>query len=96
MTMKPDHPSDKQFWFAVALVVFGCGLLIASFIINPTGEIHGSVLGAFGEILSFAGACLGFDYYNHKTYMALKRRHDHSVSESGDVTINPDQYENDK
>lgn len=68
-------PSTKQFWFAVILVTFGCAMLTAAFIVNPTGEIHGSVLGAFGEILSFAGACLGFDYYNRKTYLTIAHRH---------------------
>lgn len=69
-------PSDKQFWFAVFLVVFGCAMLTAAFIVDPTGEIHGSVLAAFGEILSFAGAVLGFDYYNRKTYLTISRRHE--------------------
>ena len=67
------EPSSKQFWFAVALVIFGCGMLTAAFIVDPTGEIHGSVLGAFGEILSFAGACMGFDYYNRKTYLTMAK-----------------------
>lgn len=69
------EPSNKQFWFAVALVVFGCAMLTAAFIVDPTGEIHGSVLAAFGEILSFAGAVLGFDYYNRKTYLTISKRH---------------------
>lgn len=68
-------PSNKQFWFAVALVAFGCGMLTAGFIVSPTGEVHGSVLAAFGEILAFAGAALGFDYYNRKTYLTINRRH---------------------
>lgn len=68
------EPSSRQFWFAVALVTFGCGMLIAAFIVSPTGEIHGSVLAAFGEIMAFAGACLGFDYYNRKTYLTIDRR----------------------
>lgn len=68
-------PSTKQFWFAVILVTFGCAMLTAAFVVSPTGEIHGSVLGAFGEILSFAGACLGFDYYNRKTYLTIAHRH---------------------
>ena len=68
-------PSKKQFWFAVSLVVFGCALVTAGFIADPTGEVHSSVIGIFGEILAFAGACLGFDYYNHKTYLTITRRH---------------------
>ncbi len=75
MKRKGAEPSNKQFWFAVGLVAFGCGLLVASFIVDPTGEIHTSVLAAFGEIISFAGAALGFDYYNRKTYLTINRRH---------------------
>lgn len=47
---------------AVALIVVGAGLLIAGFIVSPTGEIHNSVLIAFGEILTFAGAVFGVRY----------------------------------
>ena len=42
--------------------LFGCGMIIAAFIVPPTGEIHPSVLTAFGEILTFAGAVMGIDY----------------------------------
>lgn len=70
------EPSTRQFWFAVSLVVFGCGMLVAGFIVSPIGEIHSSVLAAFGEIMTFAGAVLGFDYYNRKTYLTIARRHD--------------------
>lgn len=51
-----------QLWVAVWLVVVGCGLLIAGFILSPRGEIHSSVLVAFGETMTFAGALFGIDY----------------------------------
>lgn len=51
---------------AVALTVVGCGLLIAGFVVSPTGEIHSSVLVAFGETLTFAGAVFGIDYRYRK------------------------------
>lgn len=35
---------------------------IAGFVVSPIGEIHGSVLVSFGEILTFAGAVFGIDY----------------------------------
>ena len=44
---------------AVGLVAIGCGLLIAGFILAPLGEIHNSVLVAFGEALTFAGSVFG-------------------------------------
>ena len=52
---------------ALFLIIIGSGLLIAGFIVKPPGQIHSSVLVAFGEILTFAGALFGIDYkYKHK------------------------------
>ncbi len=45
------------------MVAVGAGLLIAGFIVPPTGEIHSSVLVAVGEVLTFAGSLLGIDYH---------------------------------
>ena len=42
-------------------------MLIAGFVIPPVGEIHHSVLIAFGEILTFSGSLVGIDYkYRYK------------------------------
>lgn len=51
-----------QLWSAVAMSAVGAGLLIAGFIVAPTGVIHSSVLVAFGETMTFAGALFGIDY----------------------------------
>lgn len=48
---------------ACVLVVLGIGLLIAGFCVPPIGIIHGSVLTAFGEVCTFAGALFGVDYH---------------------------------
>ena len=49
------------------MAIFGCIMIVAAFIAPPTGEIHPTVLTAFGEILTFAGAILGIDYrYRYK------------------------------
>ena len=48
-------------------------LLIAGFVVPPPGEIHNSVLVAFGEILTFAGAVFGMKYhyqYNSKNHQS--------------------------
>ena len=46
---------------------FGCIMLIAGFLCPPLGEIHHSVLVAFGEILTFSGSLIGIDYkYRYK------------------------------
>lgn len=52
----------SQIFGAVVLIALGCGLLIAGFYAPPEGEIHSSVLVAFGEILTFVGALFGIDY----------------------------------
>lgn len=58
-----------QLLSAIFLIVVGCALLIVGFIIPPPGEIHNSVLIAFGEILTFAGALFGIDYhYKYKRH----------------------------
>ncbi len=59
-----------QLILAVCMSIFGCILIIAAFVIPPTGEIHASVLTAFGEILTFCGAVMGIDYnYKFKSKM---------------------------
>lgn len=47
---------------ALGLIAIGAGLLIAGFLVSPTGQVHNSVLVAFGEILTFAGSIFGIDY----------------------------------
>lgn len=52
-----------QLLAAMIVTGMGCGLLIAGFVIAPSGEIHQSVLVGFGECLTFAGSLLGIDYH---------------------------------
>ena len=61
--MKPSLKPTLTLLSAVFLIVVGCGLLIAGFVVPPPGEIHNSVLVAFGEILTFAGAVFGMRYH---------------------------------
>ena len=48
---------------ATAMCAFGCALLACGFMAAPLGEIHHSVLIAFGEILTFSGSLIGIDYH---------------------------------
>lgn len=57
------HKATLQLLAAIFLIIVGVGLLIAGFMMPPPGEIHNSVLIAFGEILTFAGALFGIDYH---------------------------------
>ena len=51
-----------QILLAVLLVCFGVLLITAAFFVPPMGVIDPTVLTAFGEILTFAGAVIGIDY----------------------------------
>lgn len=73
MNKTPKSKQEKrltlQLIVAVCMAFFGCVLIVVAFVVPPTGEIHPSVLTAFGEILTFAGAVLGIDYnYKFKTH----------------------------
>ena len=51
-----------QILLALLLVCFGVFLITVAFFVPPMGVIHPTVLTAFGEILTFAGAVIGIDY----------------------------------
>ena len=55
--------SKAQLFCAVVLIILGASLLIAGFIVPPTGIIDNSVLIAFREILTFVGSLFGIDYH---------------------------------
>ena len=66
--MKHSTKLTLQFIFAWLLMVIGVVLLFFGFFVDPIGEIHPSVLTAFGEISTLVGAILGIDYrYKFKT-----------------------------
>ncbi|MCM1519431.1 MAG: hypothetical protein NC098_01435 [Lachnoclostridium sp.] len=75
-----NHKQTLQLVTATLLIVVGCCLLIAGFIVPPPGEIHNSVLIAFGEILTFAGAVFGMKYHyqygGHTDNDNPKKEHD--------------------
>ena len=51
-----------QLIIAILLTVSGIVLLFSGFGVDPDGLIDSSVLVAFGEISTFAGALFGVDY----------------------------------
>ena len=51
-----------QLVMAILLVMSGIVLLFSGFWVDPDGLIDSSVLVAFGEISTFAGALFGVDY----------------------------------
>ena len=63
MSEKKDTSHKVQLICAVVLITLGAGMLVAGFSVPPTGVIDGSVLVAFGEILTFVGSIFGIDYH---------------------------------
>lgn len=57
---------------AVALVIFGCIMLMCGFWVNPMGIIDSSVLVGFGECLTFSGAVLGINYIYQSKHKELE------------------------
>lgn len=57
-----------QLIMAILLTMSGIVLLFSGFWIDPQGEVDGSVLVAFGETCTFAGALFGVDYSYRKSY----------------------------
>ena len=58
---------ELQLIAAFILSLGGLVLLFCGIFIDPQGEIHSSLLVAFGETATFAGALFGIDYvYNKK------------------------------
>ena len=53
---------NVQLITAAVLAMGGMILLFCGVFIAPQGEIHESLLVAFGEIATFAGALMGVDY----------------------------------
>ena len=56
-----EHP-NIQLITAAVLAVSGMIMLYCGMFIAPQGELHESVLVAFGEVATFAGALFGIDY----------------------------------
>lgn len=65
-----DKKLTYQFIMAAVVTIVGLGLLIAGFIAPPLAEISNSVLIAWGEVSTFAGALIGIDYtYKYKVFI---------------------------
>lgn len=64
----PLRPQRIRLWLAVFLVCFGMVLLLMGFWVAPTGEIHQSILIAYGEVMTFVGALVGIDYAARERY----------------------------
>ena len=69
--MQPNKSkATLQLVIATLLSLFGMLLLGAAFVTAPPGEIHSSVLIAYGEVMTFAGALFGIDYHYRRKSMS--------------------------
>lgn len=57
---------DLQLIAATVLSIGGLILLFCGVFIDPQGQIHESLLVAFGEVATFSGALMGIDYVYKK------------------------------
>ena len=62
--------ANIQLITAAILALVGMVLLFCGMYIDPQGEIHETVLVAYGEVLTFSGSLMGIDYH-------YKNRHRH-------------------
>ena len=59
--MTTQRKMNIQLLAAFILCIAGITLLIMGFWVPPVGEIHSSVLVAYGEVSTFAGGLFGVD-----------------------------------
>ena len=57
---------NLQLITAAVLSLGGLVLLFCGVFIDPEGQIHESLLVAFGEVATFSGALMGIDYVYKK------------------------------
>ena len=60
--MKRPHVKIQLF-IAAAATLFGICLIAVAIMLPPAGYIDPTVLTAYGETLTFAGALIGVDYH---------------------------------
>lgn len=61
--MTKERKESIQVWSAIGMLAVGAALVIAGFIVPPTGEVSDSVLWFFGECLIYAGSIFGISIY---------------------------------
>ncbi len=74
--MQKERKESIQVWSAVGMLAMGSALVVAGFIVPPTGEVSDSVLWFFGECLIYAGSIFGISIYvNGKIHNIRRELH---------------------
>ena len=82
-TFAPDFKNEPvtmkerliQLLIAAIISLGGLVLLFCGEYIDPAGEIHETVLIAFGEAATFAGSIIGIDYHYKSKYENRNENH---------------------
>lgn len=64
--MKKITKEEKEFitiCSAMGMLLFGCAMVVAAFLIEPVGQVSESILWVFGQSLIYAGGALGIANY---------------------------------
>lgn len=76
--MKNTPENIIQLFIAALVVLGGLALLFYGAHVDPKGEIHDSLLVAFGEAATFAGSVIGIDFSYRNKY----RKNDNNKSDT--------------
>lgn len=80
--------------FAGFSLLCGFGLAVAGFIVDPTGQIHDSVLWVLAQTLMFAGAICGVTMYVNNTVKSLKNKISSDIKSAVKDELNNTEYSN--
>lgn len=56
------------------LLIFGMAIIIAGFIVPPSGEVHDSILWVFGQSLVFSGAVFGISLHVDNSVKSIESK----------------------
>lgn len=71
-----DLPIKSKLSYGSAIFAFvvGWALVIAAFFVEPTGEVHDSILWILGQAMLYAGGVFGIALYTGNTIRGMKRQ----------------------
>lgn len=70
---------------AIASFLFGWLLIFAGFIVDPLGEIHASVITAFGTALIYTASVLGISLYFSNELLQFKQTVNKQIGNHEDI-----------
>lgn len=96
MRLSKKAKLTAQFILGCVVTIAGLIMLFCGLFIDPKGVIDSSILVAFGESSTFAGALIGVDYnYKYKMFETRERYRYRNHSEHEDEYYEEDSQEDD-